>query len=492
MVRGGTSLLVVAAGVAGCGRPRPGAPADGTPRSPEDASVVATASPDAAVQPPSACRALLSVAVVPASPCEATWTDCPAYAVADVRLDGAVTVERADGLVGRAGGELFAIDIVRHEARRRRWDEVLVVPVARPTDAVVVLSTAPTPDSSADGECEGGCAEAEVLDVTSVVGPYLSFHVDHEGYFGGLHGDDLSYYTTVELPTGRPATWGAIAGSGVVRAARAELARVNRARRKEELDELELDFDWKGEDTALAWTAGEDAGARPFGPYVRLRVACCTWAENHNLFDLAAPLAPETPVVAEAVRLDPAHPGLFLAPDGCGAVGVRDGKLMVWRRGADALETFAWSGPALRGALGVTWLEPGAAFAMPDLALARDNEREARRLLASGRKHAGKKDYDRAIADLEQAAARAPGNASVLSELGWTQLLAGRLDDAQATSEKALAAARTDRQRAAILYNLGRIAEARGDVATARGRYEESLRLRRNKVVKKQLDALPK
>lgn len=63
---------------------------------------------------------------------------------------------------------------------------------------------------------------------------------------------------------------------------------------------------------------------------------------------------------------------------------------------------------------------------------------------------------------------------------GWgdrcvTHLRAGALDAAEAACARGLAVAERASTRGALLYNLGRIAEARGDVAAARTAYERSL-----------------
>lgn len=73
----------------------------------------------------------------------------------------------------------------------------------------------------------------------------------------------------------------------------------------------------------------------------------------------------------------------------------------------------------------------------------------------------------------------------------YAHLGAGRLQQAQAACEAGLAAAEQDRVRGAILYNLGRIAEARGERREAIERYEDSLDVRPgNAIVEERLRRL--
>ena len=55
----------------------------------------------------------------------------------------------------------------------------------------------------------------------------------------------------------------------------------------------------------------------------------------------------------------------------------------------------------------------------------------------------------------------------MLGELGFAELHVRRLDDARGHLLEALESARGARQRAAVAFNLARVAEASGDPATA-------------------------
>ncbi len=107
--------------------------------------------------------------------------------------------------------------------------------------------------------------------------------------------------------------------------------------------------------------------------------------------------------------------------------------------------------------------------------------------LDAGRKLTRKGAYRRAMAELELGLELEPTNPYLWSEHGWAAFRAGELDTAKASTNKALEFATKERARASMLYNLGRIAEKRGDLNDAAGYYEQSLRYRPNKTVKKRL-----
>jgi hypothetical protein len=84
-----------------------------------------------------------------------------------------------------------------------------------------------------------------------------------------------------------------------------------------------------------------------------------------------------------------------------------------------------------------------------------------------------------------------PSNPTVLGELGWAQFKANALDDAQATTMQALRLAQDDKARGMLLYNLGRVAEARGETEAAMIYYRTSLEKRPdNATVQARLAAL--
>lgn len=107
--------------------------------------------------------------------------------------------------------------------------------------------------------------------------------------------------------------------------------------------------------------------------------------------------------------------------------------------------------------------------------------------LAAGRKLAKAKDWTGASKALERALTVAPDDVHVLADLGWVAFQMNDLARAEAVNKRALANAKDPKMRAPILYNVGRVAEAKGDKEAAKRAYAESLTLRDNAEVKKRL-----
>ncbi len=110
--------------------------------------------------------------------------------------------------------------------------------------------------------------------------------------------------------------------------------------------------------------------------------------------------------------------------------------------------------------------------------------------LDAGRKKSRAKDYVGALAELDRALAVAPNDPRVLAEVGWAALNANDLPRAENANRRALALTKEPVARAQILYNMGRVAEAKKDTDAARSAYAESLSLRDNAEVKKRLAAV--
>ncbi len=107
--------------------------------------------------------------------------------------------------------------------------------------------------------------------------------------------------------------------------------------------------------------------------------------------------------------------------------------------------------------------------------------------LKEGRKLARAKDWPGAVKQFEHALTIAPDDVHVLADLGWAAFQANDLARAESANKRALANAKDPKVRAPILYNIGRVAEERGDKAAAAKAYAESLALRDNAEVKKRL-----
>lgn len=83
-----------------------------------------------------------------------------------------------------------------------------------------------------------------------------------------------------------------------------------------------------------------------------------------------------------------------------------------------------------------------------------------------------------------------PRSASELGNACFAHLKAGDLATAERECALALERADNDRTRGAVLFNLGLLAEKRGDAASARTYYQRSLTARPNDTVRKRLEAL--
>jgi len=106
-----------------------------------------------------------------------------------------------------------------------------------------------------------------------------------------------------------------------------------------------------------------------------------------------------------------------------------------------------------------------------------------RALLVRGRALADRKRYAEAAETFLRALEQAPRDPELLSELGLAQLRLHQTDAARITTEAAIARARSDAERAAAEYNLGRIDEADWSYAAAAAAYERSLERRPNPIV---------
>jgi hypothetical protein len=119
-----------------------------------------------------------------------------------------------------------------------------------------------------------------------------------------------------------------------------------------------------------------------------------------------------------------------------------------------------------------------------------DARAAALRDLDEGRKLSRAKDWSKALEAFDRALKVMPEDPRINSEVGWAAFQANRLDRAEEANARALANAKDPLVRAPILYNVGRVAEARGKPDAAKKAYRESLALRKNAEVKRRLDAL--
>lgn len=101
--------------------------------------------------------------------------------------------------------------------------------------------------------------------------------------------------------------------------------------------------------------------------------------------------------------------------------------------------------------------------------------------IQDGRKQTAGKDYAAAVAQFDAALAQLPDHPRALSGRGYARLLAGELDAAEADLRKALAQPGTAKVEAAIEFNLGLVAEQRGDADEAKRRFAIANKLRPSK-----------
>lgn len=136
---------------------------------------------------------------------------------------------------------------------------------------------------------------------------------------------------------------------------------------------------------------------------------------------------------------------------------------------------------------------PAPATKTPDVPVAAlDKEARARyrAALAEGRELHRRGEFTPAIAAFERALATDPDDPRALAELGWAAFFAGDLELAEEKTRAALQRSADAKGKGAALYNLGRIAEKRGQTAEAIAHYQESLRQRPNDKVRERLTQL--
>lgn len=111
--------------------------------------------------------------------------------------------------------------------------------------------------------------------------------------------------------------------------------------------------------------------------------------------------------------------------------------------------------------------------------------------IQSGRKQTAAKDYAAAIASFDAALQQIADHPRALSGRGYAKLLAGDLEGAEADLRKALAAPGTKKLEGAIAFNLGLVAEKRGDAELAKTQFALSNALNPSKAAQDKLAGAP-
>jgi hypothetical protein len=142
---------------------------------------------------------------------------------------------------------------------------------------------------------------------------------------------------------------------------------------------------------------------------------------------------------------------------------------------------------APRAIMGVTPLSARARF---DLRWMFNQRVHADTLLKKGRRLTRAGNFGFAIATLAEALLFKPADSTIVGEMAWAALRKGDQVKAKRWSKQALRWARNKRQQAIARYNLGRIAQAGGEVGQALTHYRASHELRPNASVKARIDKL--
>lgn len=110
--------------------------------------------------------------------------------------------------------------------------------------------------------------------------------------------------------------------------------------------------------------------------------------------------------------------------------------------------------------------------------------------LNEGRKAVKAKNYAEGIVALQEAKKLSPMNGKILGELGWAHFLNGELEAAERELNAALKHVDNPKTKGAVLYNLGRVEEKRGEKELAMDLYRQSVAVRPNDVVAGRLASL--
>jgi tetratricopeptide (TPR) repeat protein len=319
------------------------------------------------------------------------------------------------------------------------------------------------------------------VSLTSVIGPFVSvqrqvYEFRENGnfekpYHGGFYAKQLS--------TGKPLVWPPALLEALLREVNADLASMSRERAAKGEPPLERVESLEG--NAMLNLAFGVPGTGPIvGPMPALSVlssSCCKEKGSFEHVKRGTELMSPPAELGALVSFDEAEPGLVRAPNGCGAVGVREGKVVLRRAKGPVEQAFR---PGVDRLVAVTWLGDGElelAKALPRAAVsAADHATLAYRLHATSA-------FAEAEEAMKKAVALEPESPLWLRDLGRMtprySVKKGEeeasLEAARGHLEKALSLATSKGLRASILYHLGDVARRRGQRDRAAQLFERSI-----------------
>jgi tetratricopeptide (TPR) repeat protein len=133
---------------------------------------------------------------------------------------------------------------------------------------------------------------------------------------------------------------------------------------------------------------------------------------------------------------------------------------------------------------------PSGSATAASSAAQRPNQRVVAKALARGRELAQDGKWVDAVKAFKEATTADPENPICYAELGWAELQGADIEAAGSSTQRGLELVRDAKTKASLLYNRGRVEEAKGDKAAAQKSYEASLALRPNDAVQKRLESL--
>ena len=283
--------------------------------------------------PDSSCRALVHLRLNDFGDREGQDT----LLTADIDIGKHPSGSTTPGLVVHDGRTAHALRVVRrevHEEARhgrinRSWD--MLMGRALPNGPVVTWHGYPATMQPPDARSPVDRDEANLLRVVSVLGPIVGVHASLQGHRPERF--DYSRYASVRAP-GRSTDPSELLGDDLRDRARRRAVRLRRA---DPPDVTAHDF----RRSAFAVRAGE------------LRLFTLMRERDAPPLRLDIPVHPPKSLVPHL----PKRNGMYVAPDGCGRIAIRDGRIVAGAGSAD-VRLVRVHAPRARELLGVTWI-PG-------------------------------------------------------------------------------------------------------------------------------------